>query len=490
MTNYNRIKNLIKINITSILLILISSCSNSTENVSVNRIPEVFKFSEDIKLSAEEKKVDSLFSYLRENLLINRGNSWSYFYDFASNYKNTHSEKLYELFKQLPKGGLQHVHASATCDINYLIDIALSMPDCYVFWQENNDNYKKGQLGVFPDNQIPDGWVKIHELNNNRANLKNELYKLYTIGSEDYGLNLWTEFENIFQRVDAFISYKPVFIDYYKHSFELFAEENIGFIELRTSVDRVMTESGTYIYDTEVLEMYKSILSQVKAKYPDFSFGIIICGWRGDDTVSMNKVVTRANNLHSQYPDLILGFDLVGEEDSNQKTQYFSEYLNNCTFPLYLHAGESLNHSNNNIAAALQLNAKRIAHALNLIYFPNFQNEIINKDIAVELCPISNQALGYIRDFRTHPGINYLRSGIQCTINSDDPAIFQSNGLTDDFFAAYISWYLDLASIKKLALNSITYSGFNSSEIQNLKGKFDTNWNNYIKNIVNSYNLK
>lgn len=465
-------------------MILLFSCSNSTENSNNYRIPELFKFSEDIKLTLEEKKADSIFNYLREIVIINKGNSWSYFYDFAGNYVQSRNEMLYQYFKNMPKGGLQHVHASATCDINYLIDIALSMSDCYIYWMDNNESFKKGQLAVFPNNRIPDGWQKIQELNNNRTNLKNELYKLYTIGKEDYGVNLWEEFENIFQRVDSFISYKPVFINYYQHSFEQFAQENISFIELRTSVDNILAENGLFLKDGEVLDIYNSIISKVKVKYPEFALGIIICGWRGDDSNNMADVVSRANSLKSQFPDLILGFDLVGEEDKNNSTQYFSDNLNNCLLPLFLHAGESLNHSNNNIATSIQLNSKRIAHALNLLYFPNFQNQIINNDIALELCPISNHALGYIRDFRTHPGINYLRNGIQCTLNSDDPAIFQSNGLTDDFFAAYLSWYLDLASIKKLALNSIVYSGFSDSKIQLLKEKFSKDWDAYIKAIL------
>ncbi len=41
-------------------------------------------------------------------------------------------------------------------------------------------------------------------------------------------------------------------------------------------------------------------------------------------------------------------------------------------------------------------------------------------DICVELNPLSNYLLGYVRDLHWHPGKNLLRNGVKITINADD----------------------------------------------------------------------
>ena len=101
-----------------------------------------------------------------------------------------------------------------------------------------------------------------------------------------------------------------------------------------------------------------------------------------------------------RYRGFVIGFDLAGEEDKGNTTLF---YLNNwlslskkdCNMPFYFHDGER-----------------------------NWP---------------SNQLLRFIHDIRIHPASEYLNRGIQCVISSDDPHIFGYEGLSYDFWEAFMA---------------------------------------------------
>jgi len=221
----------------------------------------------------------------------------------------------------------------------------------------------------------------------------------------------------------------------------------------------------------------------VNESCPGFTLGIIVCGWRGDTLEGVLSQFQRAKALKAKYPDLIIGFDLVGEEDPNNSNGYFSSALSSDQIPLFLHGGESVSPANRNIQDAIDMDSRRVSHGINLVNFPDLERTMISDSILLEVCPISNQALRYVTDMRAHPASSYLRHGLQCALGSDDPSIFGSTGLTDDFFTAYVSWDLDLRSLKKLALNSITFSGMPADQKQKQLDEFARRWTGFIKSV-------
>ena len=80
------------------------------------------------------------------------------------------------------------------------------------------------------------------------------------------------------------------------------------------------------------------------------------------------------------------------------------------------------------------------------------------KDICIEVCPISNYVLGYCYDLRSHPCRLLLNRGIAVTISSDDYGYWDYCAVSLDYTYATVAWQLDLRDLKKLALNSIQYS--------------------------------
>ena len=102
----------------------------------------------------------------------------------------------------------------------------------------------------------------------------------------------------------------------------------------------------------------------------------------------------------------------------------------------------------------------------------------------IEVSPISNQILGYVSDLRNHPARVLLANNVNISINSDDPGVFGYDGLSYDFWMAFMNWDLTVKDLKKLIFNSIDYSSLNSSEKQKAKIHLEKEWNTFVKNAI------
>jgi adenosine deaminase CECR1 len=72
-------------------------------------------------------------------------------------------------------------------------------------------------------------------------------------------------------------------------------------------------------------------------------------------------------------------------------------------FPLYLHCGETNDRNHDQLYDAILLDTKRIGHGFHLAYHPELIKLVIEKDICIECCPVSNLTLAYVTDLRCHP---------------------------------------------------------------------------------------
>lgn len=77
-----------------------------------------------------------------------------------------------------------------------------------------------------------------------------------------------------------------------------------------------------------------------------------------------------------------------------------------------------------------------------IVKFGDIENEFKRVDYIVEpvieLCPISNYMLGYVKNLKEHPAIPLMENGILAVICNDDPQLFYSKGLSCDYAMMYI----------------------------------------------------
>jgi aminodeoxyfutalosine deaminase len=87
------------------------------------------------------------------------------------------------------------------------------------------------------------------------------------------------------------------------------------------------------------------------------------------------------------------------------------------------HAGEA--EGPLSVRGALDLlGADRIRHGIRAREDPGLLGEIAARGIVLDVCPTSNVRTGVVRSLAEHPLPELLAAGVQCTINTDDPAMF------------------------------------------------------------------
>ncbi|MBK9026098.1 MAG: hypothetical protein IPL69_19675 [Saprospiraceae bacterium] len=101
--------------------------------------------------------------------------------------------------------------------------------------------------------------------------------------------------------------------------------------------------------------------------------------------------------------------------------------------------------------------------------------------MAIEVCPISNQVLGYVADLRNHPAVYWIRSGVPVTSNPDDPGMMGYT-FSYDFYEAFMAWDLN-SDLKMLAMNSIKYSSLSEPEKLVTLSKWKDKWTVFITDL-------
>lgn len=83
-----------------------------------------------------------------------------------------------------------------------------------------------------------------------------------------------------------------------------------------------------------------------------------------------------------------------------------------------------------------ELGVRRIQHGVRCVEDPAVVDLLIEKDVTLDVCPISNLKLQVdgIATLADHPIRRLFDAGVHCTINSDDPFMF-GNTLSEEYYA-------------------------------------------------------
>ena len=143
---------------------------------------------------------------------------------------------------------------------------------------------------------------------------------------------------------------------------------------------------------------------------------------RNADNSSIVGRMEKFKNLQQKFPETVVGFDFVGQEDIGRPLNGFVENLKEISRNgrFFFHAGETNwfnTDSDTNLIDAILMNTKRIGHGFSLYKHPVLWNAFKEKDIAIETSPISNQVLRLVQDLRNHPAAFYISENIPIVVS-------------------------------------------------------------------------
>ena len=431
------------------------------------------RLSAALVLSPEEQAADRRLAALRKAEEARVGSYFPPAHSFLDprTKRLIESSPLLEVMRRLPKGGILHLHGAAGGDFRWLIARATYRPDCYVFTGDGPSPVR-GTLRFFAEPPGGD-WRSVAALRaqaGDASAFDEALYRSITLGEEDLGApDIWEEFSNCFRRAWSLFDDDALAAAHWRRMLDLLVEENVQYVEFRGWPGEAIAAEA------------RRRASELGVKF------IPVAGRRGDRQDAKRRLED-ALAERQRDPSLVAGFDLVEEEDRSHSTLYFVDEIlaarreaqrRGVSLPLYLHSGETSRAESENLDDALLLGAQRIGHGLALVRHPVLMEKVRERGVAIEVCPISNQVLGYVPDLRSHPAVAYINAGIPVVLAPDDPGLTRHR-FSDDFYEAFMAWELDLRELKQLALSSLEHSAMDPQEKRQALAAWQARWAAFV----------
>ncbi len=177
--------------------------------------------------------------------------------------------------------------------------------------------------------------------------------------------------------------------------------------------------------------------------------------------------------LAARYQDRhVVGVGIGGDEIKAPPELFRGVYAYAADHGLRLtaHAGET--GPPESIWGALNLRAERIGHGLSAAHDADLIEELAYRQIPVELCITSNLRTGVCKTIAEHPTRNYFDQGVMVTLNTDDPALFNTT-LSREYQLAQETFGFSDEHLRELARNSFEASFLPAEKKLELLSLFD-----------------
>ncbi|KAL9085340.1 MAG: hypothetical protein Q9165_007631 [Trypethelium subeluteriae] len=472
---------------------------------------------------------------------------------FLTNKNRIEQSKIYSIAREMPKGGHLHIHFNSELHPNILLQRAKDMDTMFIrsirpLLEEDHLDETEVVFNVLqaetksstvfapnynPDHRAPNSnpWMKFKDfciefrekfnsdpldwVRSKAALNEDEVYK------EGQTLNgIWARFNQGTRCFKGLLNYESVFRWYISAAIDSMIEDKIMYAELRPMLMDKTIPSDDGLQQLTHSDQMNIIVEEVSKKKKDleaqgqlelFPFGlkIIYCTPRSIPKPRMTTEMLDCIRLKLAYPDLICGFDLVGAEDRPNSISYYRDellaFVKTCEslgikIPFLFHAGETLldtggskDPENSNLFDVVLLNSKRIGHGYSILKHPKLIEEFKKKRICIELCPVSNELLNLCRNIKQHPYPAMLQQGLECTVNSDNPALFRSSSansstLSYEFYQIMVgSTLMNLHGWRQLAQWSIVHSCLNENEKEEGLRYWSERWEEFCLWIVKKF---
>ena len=454
-----------------------------------------------IEITNKDKKANELYhSKIESNFKFKE----DFYFNLAMKYKTEiESNQFFEDLKYMPKGCLLHHHMSDCIDIEWISKEVIKKENLkHIYMRKFRDIYDILVYTTQPiENDIPfKGIIEDYLKENSDKTPYDYFHSKLTIFPEEIEKaenndDAWAIFMPKYFFCYYLILYKNFYKQHIRNTFLQCIEDKQYRLESRLTPGKVRNEKYELISKAEEMEIYIEEINYVNSLNLEtkFSFGIIVEMIRNKTNEFISNEIKSSIELRQLYPDIICGIDLNGDEDNFRSFQDLTPVMKENTdknLPWILHCGETIRAKNLNLIDGILFDSKRLGHCINLFKLGTLFELVKNKQIVLEINPISNQTLRQIRDLRIHPCIGYHNDGIKCCINNDDPTLYNTKGVAYDFLVVAAAMEFDLFDFKCFGLNSIDGAQI-SNELRNAyKNDFLKDWGIFLDYFINKYENK
>ncbi|KAJ7272018.1 hypothetical protein B0H12DRAFT_1092439 [Mycena haematopus] len=445
--------------------------------------------------------------------------------------------KLFKILAKMPKGGLLHAHLDATVNVDVLLKLALEQPALHIRTTEPlsalnvsktlpefkplpKELFTNSDVALTHPSYVPNTWVS---LKNARDTFDPALggpdgFDQWVIGamtinpSEAYQTHntvdkIWEKFVSTFTVCTGLFRFVPIWEQYIYEFFRSSVEDGISYIEARINFhpEYIFGEDGQnnvphrvwlQIFD-DTLNRFKTELKQRGREDEFIGARVIYTTMRHISVEELERSCEDCIALKQEFPHLIAGFDLVGPENVLKPLIYYAEPLLRfrerqkdlgIDIPFILHAGETLGDGTEadvNLYDAILLGTLRIGHGFSLVKHPKLMEICRERNILIEVCPISNEILRLTSSMLMHPLPILMNNGLPVALCSDDPAAFGNMGLSFDFYQVLVaSEVTGLTALRELARDSLKYSTLEPFEKERAIAAWEKRWEMFVESIV------
>jgi adenosine deaminase len=221
------------------------------------------------------------------------------------------------------------------------------------------------------------------------------------------------------------------------------AAQNVRYVEAHYS------PSDFARHGLEPQELTRAIRAGLD-RAPEIEVSLIADLVRGRDPVAMDATLQQVHEVR----DLgVLGVGLGGAEHAFPPELYAAVYerARKLGFHVTAHAGEAAGAAS--IWGALRaLGAERIGHGTRAHEDPALLDYLAQRQIPIEMCPLSNVRTAVVPSLGEHPIREYMERGLLVTVSTDDPKMF-NNSLALEYALLERELGLSRDEIRTLVLN-------------------------------------
>lgn len=149
-------------------------------------------------------------------------------------------------------------------------------------------------------------------------------------------------------------------------------------------------------------------------------YGVITCAMRHHSEEENRRMIKTARTYLGQG---VCAADLAGAEASYPMSEFMNlfEETHKLGMPFTLHAGEC--GSVANIVDSVNVGAGRVGHGIAMRGNKAVQEELKQKRIGIEMCPISNLQTKAVQSTADYPIREFIDAGLRVTVNTDNRTV-------------------------------------------------------------------